>query len=213
MKKIFFSLLSIFIFNHLNVIAQPELSVKIGNEIPMGELKWVYKNAPSISVSYSSLKYRRKVTQSFGVGLGFLQFKPKESFFYYLLNDKEYGTVSYSNYNVFQLFVPIRIDFLLSDKFELFGGLDFGYYYVFFEVEDKNKYIDEHSVTSDGKGSLAPKCGINYNLSPKIGINLQAKYNAYFSLGTSDAGSTNYNSNLGGFNQFFSTQIGSYIRF
>ncbi|HEX8545648.1 MAG TPA: hypothetical protein VF691_01725 [Cytophagaceae bacterium] len=212
MNKIFLLFIITAIAFPEKIFAQRELSLKIGNEIPMGELRWVYKSAPSISIGFSVLKEKSKVNQSLGIGVGFFQFKPQEEIFYYLLNSEEYGTAQYSNYKVFQLFVPMRIDFLLNEKFELFGGVDFGYYYVIYSYHTKDKVIDEEGEAIEGKGALAPKAGINYNLSKKVGLTLQAKYNLYFSLGSSDQQSSSYNSNIGSANHFASLQLGTYIR-
>lgn len=213
MKKITFLTFALALFCQVQISAQHEVSFKIGHEMPMGELRWVYNSAPSLSAGYSFLREGNKTNQSMGIGIGLFQFKPKEEIFYYLLDEEEYGTISYSNYKFFQLFIPFRIDYLIGDKLEIFGGVDLGYYYVSYRYENKNNFVSENSTNIEGKGAIAPKCGVNYNLSDKIGFTLQAKYNAYFSLGSSDQRSASFNSNLGTGNHFFSTQIGTYIRF
>lgn len=211
-KAVFVFLIATFLFN-LKIFAQHELSLKLGHEIPMGELKWIYKSAPSISISYANLRDTRNGFSSLGIGLGFFQFRPQQETFYYLLSDKENGKISYSNYKVFQLFFPLRLDFSINEKFDFFGGADIGYYYIIFDYENNNPYVNESGRTIEGKGAFAPKAGINYNVSEKFGFTLQARYNLYFSLGQANPNSAYYNSNLGLANHFFSSHIGTYLRF
>lgn len=192
---------------------QSEISLKTSYEIPLGELKWIYKPNMSYLLSYSKLNEKRGKSTSVGVGIGYLSLKPKQDTFYYLLSEDEYGTAKYSNYTLIQLLGLFQWNYEVSKKAEFFWGVDAGYYYIRYEYEDKNTFVHTDGSRTEGKGAIGPKIGFTYKLSKNFGLQYLTKYNTYFSLGTTDSNSAYYNSNLGEFDFLWTNQLGVFLRF
>ena len=194
-------------------VAQIEISAGSGYNLPLGELKWIYSPALSYSLALSKVKERKKSRNALGLELGYMRFQPKDSVFYYLLSEEEYGTVNYSNYQIYQLSAVIRHDFILSEHLSLFIGSGFGYYYVNFQYNQYDPYVTTEGQTIEGKFAVSPRVGISVNFNKSIGVFLHSQYNFMLSVGSLEAGSASYNSNTGSYNYYLSHVGGLYFRF
>ena len=195
------------------LFAQHELCFKSGLESPMGQMYWVYTPAASYTLSYAVHRDTKRGTLSKGVSIGYFSFSPKSDIFYYLFGDNEYGTVKYSNYSVVPITLSLQAHRTLGKKMEFLYGLDLGYNFVRFTIEDKNPYAEVTSSNIEGKGAVALKTGLNFLLSEHLGIMYQPKFNTLFSIGSTNSSSPQYNSNVGSFDIIFSNHLGVFIRF
>lgn len=212
MKKIFFSFLLLIGFSPL-LVAQHELSFKSGVEFPMGKMYWVYKPNASYGLNFSWIREHNRTNLARGFSVSYFTLSPKSDTFYYLLNDTEYGTVKYSRFLSIQLAISYEWQRALGEKTELTYGLNIGYNFVNYKVEDKNPYIESSSSNTEGMGAICPKIGMNYLITQNVGISLQPKFNFLVSLGKTDPRSASYNPNVGTVLIYSSCSLGAFIRF
>lgn len=187
-------------------LAQLEISVQGNYEIPLDELKWIYKPGTGALLTISKTdKYKKKRT-AFGGNIGFTRFNAKEDIFYYLLNGTDLGTVHYGNYDVYQLSLNYRRDFIINKSFELFMGAEFGYQYANYRYISHDSMIDEDGTTIEGRIGVSPKAGFNFVFSKNVSAFIQSRYTV--SLITQPSDKTE---NI--INYFLSTSIGLNFRF
>ncbi len=210
----FLPLALLIILMSIQAFSQNELRMQMGMEVPRGELKWIYKPAASISLEYGYLNDVRKGFSEIGFGLKYFRFIPKEPIFYYLVSATEYGTATYSNYSVLQLYCTYRRLLPLSQKFDIFLGGNAGYTYIKYGVDIDEPGANIQTSVLEGKGCLSPNVGLNFKLTEKVGLSFQSKYNIYFSIGQNqNTQKTNYNPDVGSINFFWTNDLGIYFRF
>lgn len=202
MNRIFIATFSVWIISVSAVVAQTEISLTPSYEVPLGELKWIYQPGMSYALNVSRVKETRVSRTTTGLEIGYLRFQPKDSVFYYLLSEEEYGTISYSNYQAIQLSLTIRRDFFLNDRVSLFIGAGVGYYYTFFDYEDRNSFVSTDGQNIEGRAGISLRLGVNVLLTESVGMLLQSKYNA--SIGQPDISSV--------YNHYLSNGLGIFIR-
>ena len=191
---------------------QSEFSLKAGIEVPRGELKWVYGPAPGYSLSFARLTESRGGSTALGTVLGYVRLRPRQETFYYLLNAEEYGRARYSDYHILQFNGQVQRNHELGKQLALYWGADFGYYYVTYRYSDHNPYAQTDGSVIEGRGALSPKAGLTLMLGEKWGLLCQSKYTGYFSLGSTDAGSADYNPSVGAVHFLWSNQLGFFVR-
>lgn len=180
--------------------------------MPGGEMKWIYKNSPGIQINYSRLNSdKRERFLSYGVLLGYCKFKPVADTLYYLVDigfdDIGYGTAVYHPNTMVQLMLTFGGGLpIIRNVLGIQFGLDAGYYYTFFRYSVSDELVSTDGTEIEGKGALAPGIGFPIKLSKKIQMVPYFKYNFYFSLGSSEVGST-YNPNVGSFNFFYTSGV------
>lgn len=160
--------------------AQLEMSVQSSYELPIDELKWVYKPGLNNTLFISKIKTYKNKRTAFGGNLGFSSFQPKAEKFYYLVNEDEVGTITYGNYQALQLAVHGRRDFILNKSVELFVGLEVGIAYTKFTYVSDDPYISEDATTIHGRVLLTPRAGVNFIISNSISIFLCGRYAVSF---------------------------------
>ena len=184
-------------------VAQTEISLTSSYEVPLGELKWIYQPGMSYALNVGRVKETRVSRSTTGIEVGYLRFQPKDSVFYYLLSEEEYGTIRYSNYQAIQLSLTLRHDFFLNDRVSLFVGAGVGYYYTFFTYLDDNSFVNTDAQVIEGRAGISPRVGVNVLLSESVGLLVQSKYNA--SIGQPDISSL--------YNHYLSSGLGVFVRF
>ncbi len=212
MKKIIFLILLGIGFCP-TLVAQHELSFKSGVQFPMSQMYWVYNPSASYGLTFSWLHDTKHGNLAKGISLNYFTLSPKSDTFYYLISDTEYGTAQYSRFLSIQIAMNLEWQRALGKKFEFTYGLDFGYNFIDYTVEDKNPYVQSTSSNTEGMGAICPKIGMNYLISKNVGISLQPKFNFLISLGKTDSRSAQYNPNTGTIFMYTSGLLGAFIRF
>lgn len=192
--------------------AQHEFGVKLGYEIPVDKISWVYKPTTSFSFQYSKMKSKYKGRmRSIDFGLGYFKYNTKADKFYYLLDNNAYGTASFSSYSVLQLkFFGIRSIRKLNDRMEFYFGGHCSYYYVKYTVDQVEPLSTINASQIEGKGALTPNIGVNYLFGDKFGATFHSEYSMYFPLG--DLAEVNDFGSFGTVNFLFSLRLGVFIR-
>jgi hypothetical protein len=186
--------------------AQVEIAAGASYELPLDELKWVYKPGKSYQLTISKTdRYKNKRT-SWGINLGYASFVPKEALFYYLVNEDEIGTIAYENYNLYLLTVNARRDFILNKNIEIFLGTEFGLHYAQYGYVSDDSYIDEDATYVEGRGAVSPKAGITFTLTAHLSIFVQSRYNV-------SVGESNFTASSNIFNYSWSNGVGVNLRF
>jgi hypothetical protein len=156
--------------------AQIEVTAHASVELPVDELKWVFKPGTGAVVTVSKTKRYKKKGSAMGVSLGYTKFTPKQDMFFYLVNADEVGTIKYDDMKSYQLSLQYRWDFGITKQVEAFGGLELGYHYTKFGFESHDPYQSIDSDSFVGRIALAPKIGIHYMFNKQIGAYLQTRY-------------------------------------
>ena len=166
-----------------NCFAQTELSLHTTYEVPLDELKWIFKPANNYQLSISSIdKYKNKRT-ALGVALGYANFTPREEVFYYLVNEGELGTISYTDYQVVQVALSPRWDYIFN-RLELFFGAYLGYQYVIYGYESADSYQTEDAKNIVSRVLMAPKAGAAFLLSEHVAVFAHLRYNCSLGFGS-----------------------------
>ena len=168
----------------ISAAAQTEIAIQGSYEMPIDEMKWVFKPGQGVTLTLSKMKERRKKRSVIGLNVGFSKFVPKEDIFYYLVNEDELGTIRYKDMLVYQLGLHLRQDFILQEHIELFYGFEMGYYYTKYGYESRDPYIIEDSYNFIGRGAVAARVGVNFPITEHVGAFFQTKY--LVSIGPSD---------------------------
>ncbi|UOE51430.1 hypothetical protein MTO98_10110 [Mucilaginibacter sp. SMC90] len=152
-------------------------AIGTGIEIPQGDFNYAFK--PSINFNASVYRFLGPFTAS--LNLGYTNFKPDE----YFISEAVEG--SDSNVNTYYADMPVisaygglayNID--VADNFRVYGGVNLGLYFtefaVAYEIDDANSFVyDKWSQSL----YYAPKVGIIFPVTPKLGISIESKYNFF----------------------------------
>lgn len=162
------------------------ISVLGGYDIPTGDLGTTFKAAPTFGVSVK----HNLGDFTFNANIGFVSYKPKLDTFYNDPTDKTAGYIKYDNYSSLQFFVGGAYNVAIGDQAKFYFGLDLGSYYNYFSyVSNDGLYGYDAGNSTDEESYVAPKLGINFNVSDNISLGVEAKYNFLFasSSGSGDA--------------------------
>ena len=203
MSKICITLLGTLLFNVQMTIAQVEVSLSASYELPLGELKWIYQPTIGYALNLSRINETRVSRMLTGLEVGYLRFQPQEAAYYYLLDEEEYGTISYGNYQVFQFSGTFLHHALINEKLSLFIGTGVGYYYTSFTYDDSNSFVSSEGQSIEGRGAITPRVGANWMLTESLGVLAQGKYNA--TLGRPDIS--------GLYQHYLSLGLGAFVKF
>ncbi len=190
LKKL--SLITLVIFISLCVKAQKGVCLSMGLEKPLAPLSSVYNPTYSFNSNLFFLEDKRL----FNLSIAYFSFKPKEDVFYYFVGDDDYGTTSYSNYNVISVSAGIAFKYSLLKKFDIYSGGDIGYYHASYDIDFYNSYPysyykDESESIVENKGVISPKIGFFYNINKSLKLNLQSKLNYFTTIGLGSKGNSN----------------------
>lgn len=212
MSKALFFLSMIGFFYSKQAFAQLEIRVGAAYEKPLGELYWVYKPACGFNVYFANKSYKGEHT-IFGAELGYVSFKPQKETFYYLVSEKEYGTVEYGSFDIYQLGLSLRHDFLVRTKMTPYLGAGLGLYYVKSEYVQQDPYIVTDAWSLQFNAALAARAGLSFKFNDKIGMFMESKYHFFAQTGTNNPNGINYNPTLGQFNYYLSFSTGVIYRY
>lgn len=199
-----FAIVAVFVCASISATAQYELSLQASYELPLDELRWVFKPGTGAIAIFSKTKTYKKKRSAFGIGVGYSRFVPKEKTFYYLVSQNEVGTISYENMNVYQLTGHLRRDIIIKKIYELFYGVECGYYYTQYGFVSQDPFHSINSSNFIGRIALAGKAGIGYPLSKNIGAFFQTRY--LISMSPSNDGENT-------FNAYWANSLGVNLRF
>ncbi len=148
-----------------------------GVDIPQGNFNYTFK--PSINFNTSVYRFLGPFTAS--LSLGYTNYKPHE----YFISETVDG--SNSNVNTYYADMPVisayagaayNID--VADNFRVYGGVNLGLYFtdfaVAYEIDGADTYVyDKWSQSL----YYAPKVGVIFPVTPKLGISIESKYNFF----------------------------------
>jgi len=155
--------------------AQMEVAVHGSVEIPLDELKWVFKPGTGVVATISKTKRYKTKGSAIGGSIGYSKFSPKEDLFYYYVSDTEVGTIRYEDMVSYQAAIQGRWEIIIKKKIDLFCGLELGIHYTktAFVSHDPFQSVDSDSFV--GRYVAAPKAGVNYMLTKKLGAYFQTR--------------------------------------
>jgi hypothetical protein len=169
-------------------------------DMPIGNLKFTYKAAPAAGISF----YINEGAATAEVGLGYREYKPKLDTFYYLVNDNDYGTATYSKFKTIMFYLGGAYNLSLSDAMRIYGGFNLGFYFTKFSSNTSDAFVNYSEDITERQGYIAPKLGFNFTLSDHLRLNVQGAYNLFAPLGKAE-----YNSRVGTF--YYSVTTGAAV--
>ena len=175
MKKITFLLLFFCCVWVEKSLAQVELALHTAYEMPLDELKEIFRPAINYQLTVSNIDQYKNKRSSFGITLGYAKFISRQDEFYYQVNEDEYGTISYDPYHVIQLALAFRKDFIFQ-RFELFVGADAGYQYTIYHYLSSDPYTTDDASYIVNRAMLAPKAGFNFLINNAVSIFASARF-------------------------------------
>jgi hypothetical protein len=174
--------------------SQIEITLQSAYDMPIDELKWIYKPAMNNMLTFSWTDKTKRSRTAFGITAGYAVFQPKEDIFYYLVNEEEVGTITYEKYQTLQFSAQLRQDFRLTKTFEIFCGAELGYQYTSYAYISSDPYIYEDATTILGRYFAAPRLGVNLMVTEKFGFSVFSRYAV--SIGNSDTEEDTVNHNI-----------------
>jgi len=170
------------------------VAVGTGAEIPTGSFNYTFKSA----INFNASIYRFLGPFTVSINAGYTNFRPHE---YFISETDEASGVTantyYADMPVISAYAGAAYNIDIADNFRVYGGANLGLYFtdfaVGYEIDGTDPFVYDkwsHSLY------YAPKVGIAFPLTPKLGINIESKYNFFsqkLTLGEA-SGSTNWNS-------------------
>lgn len=148
-----------------------------GVDIPQGNFNYTFK--PAINFNASVYRFLGPFTAN--LSLGYMNFKPDE----YLISEEVEGTGStantyYADMPVIAAYGGAAYNIDVADNFRVYGGVNLGVYFTDFAVGYEIDGI-EPFVYDKWSQSLyyAPKVGVIFPITPKLGISIESKYNFF----------------------------------
>jgi len=179
----------------------------LATDIPLGNLKSIYKAGTSIDANF--MKYWGNFT--FGAGIGYRSFSPKHESEDLIADDgsgysTSTGSITYQNFSSVILMASAVYNFNLSRRAVLFAGLNAGQYfssYGYSITSTDGSYDEEGSTSAESQSYIAPKLGLGFRLPNNFQLDVEARYNVFFTpltysyntwSGSSSSSGTVYNS-------------------
>jgi hypothetical protein len=164
------------------------VSLNGGYESPLGDLKEIYKGAPTFGVTVR----KRMGSLVYSGTIDYRKYKPKQSTFTYTDEDVYSYTATYGDYSGIGLYGGIAYELPLGGLVSIYGGVNGGYMITKYEMsmQDGEDVILSESASTSAI-YIGPKAGFNVAVSNNMSIGVEARY----SLGVVGA---NYNSREGG---------------
>lgn len=179
----------------------------VATDIPLGKLKDIYK--PGTSIDGNFLTYWGNFT--FSAGIGYRSFSPKHETEDLIIDDgsgyyTNAGSITYQSFSSVILAAGAVYNFNLSRRAVLFAGLNAGQYfssYGYSVTSTDGSYNEEGSTSVESQSYIAPKLGLGFKLSGNFQLDVEARYNVFFtplnynydfSTGSSSSSGTVYNS-------------------
>jgi hypothetical protein len=170
------------------------VAVGTGIDIPQGSFNYTFKPAANFNASV----YRFLGPFTANLSIGYMNFKPDQYAISETIEGSETTTNTYyADMPVIAAYGGAAYNIDIADNFRVYGGVNLGVYFTDFAVAYEIDGIDPF-VYDKWSQSLyyAPKVGVIFPVTPKLGFSIESKYN-FFSqkLTLGDAsGSTNWNS-------------------
>ncbi|SDG14302.1 hypothetical protein [Mucilaginibacter gossypii] len=148
-----------------------------GVDIPQGNFNYTFKPANSFNASV----YRFLGPFTANLSVGYMNFKPDE----YLISEEVEGTGStantyYADMPVIAAYGGAAYNIDIADNFRVYGGVNLGVYFTDFAVGYEIDGVDPF-VYDKWSQSLyyAPKVGVIFPITPKLGVSIESKYNFF----------------------------------
>ncbi|WP_188409708.1 hypothetical protein [Mucilaginibacter phyllosphaerae] len=163
------------------------IALNLGYESPLGDMKEIYKGAPTFGVTVG----KRMGSLVYTGTVDYRVYKPIQSNISYT-DDLYSYTATYGNYSGIGLYAGVAYELPLGSSATMYGGINGGYIIASFKMTIQGDGIDGSTESAGSSVTyIAPKLGFNFAVSNSMSIGLEARY----SLGTVGA---NYNSREGG---------------
>lgn len=171
---------------------------------PVGHFAFKYK--PTQAYHIDILWFSDNNTINFSLSKN--NFKPKEEPFYFLINEGEdYGIEQFSDYKATAAYIGWMHNFPLSEVFKFGLGFNFGVYGSHYTTERYDGVQNYSGDIGDMNVYLAAKTGCSFDLSEKIQLSFQAKYNGFSPTGKNDPSTPAFNGHIGTVNYTWSTGL------
>jgi hypothetical protein len=175
MKK-FLIVIVCFVGIPMSAMAQYEFSIQGAFEKPTDKLKSVFKPGTGVVATFSKTKRYKNKGSAMGVSIGYSTFVPKQDIFRYTVDNSGDGSIRYDKMSVYQLSLQLRRDYIIDKKLDLFTGFELGLHYTKtgYEQHDPNHSTSSNSFVA--RVALAPKAGVNFQLTDHVGVFFQTRY-------------------------------------
>lgn len=164
------------------------MAFNLGIESPLGDLKEIYKSAPTFGATLR----KRMGNLVYSGSLDYRSYKPKQNSFAITEDDVTYFTATYSKYTGVGAYVGIAYEVPISGLVSIYGGANAGIVFTKFKMtadDGETSYFSQSA--SNSATYIGPKAGFNISITSNVSLGIEARY----SLGTVGA---NYNSREGG---------------
>jgi hypothetical protein len=159
-----FLLVALLLCGALTTQAQLEISASTSLDVFQSQLKPFYNTGHTHLLAIGASDRHKTKRSAWAVNVGYGKYTAKTDTLFTLYtrdyDDDVLGYDYYGDYQVLQLTVSKRWDFILAPHFELFCGVEIGYHYTQYDYAFYDGYISEEGSITEGRIALAPQVGI-----------------------------------------------------
>lgn len=166
------------------------LALNAGYETPNGDLKEIYKGAPTFGATLT----RRMGNVVYSGTIDSRMYKPKQDVFIY--SEEGLGTIyqAYSKYRGIGLYLGIAYEVPITGLIDVYGGVNAGFVFTSFKTVASDGTNEILSVSASTQVNyFGPKLGFNVAVSSNMSIGLEGRYGLGFtgaSYNTREGGTT-----------------------
>ncbi|HEY0055756.1 MAG TPA: hypothetical protein VGB63_10400 [Pedobacter sp.] len=165
------------------VKAQSTYGVQVGADYDTPVGSWAHTYKPVVAYHADFLWFADENTKTINFTVGYNTFKPKADTLYFLTKEGEdYGYIVNSDYETYTAYVGWMRNFSLTETFKVGLGFNFGAYFSHYTTSGTAGSSDMGDINA----YLAAKTGVLFDLSNRLQLNVQAKYNGFTPTGKND---------------------------
>jgi hypothetical protein len=163
------------------------LSLSAGYETPNGDLKEIYKGAPTFGLTLT----RRMGNIVYSGMVDSRMYKPRQDV--YIYSEEGFPDIyqAYSKYRGIGLYLGVAYELPVTGFIDIYGGVNAGFVFTSFKAIASDGTTEVTASADTQVGYIGPKIGFNVAISNNISIGVEGRYGLAFSGG-------GYNSREGG---------------
>lgn len=144
-----------------------------GYESPTGEVKDSYQGSPTFGVSV----LRRMGNVLYSATIDYRSYKPLHDTLAVTPDGINYFNAKFTHFSGVGLYLGLAYELPLASNVSVYGGVNGGYVLISYKVSiDDPLYSSSEEVSNGQSTYVAPKIGLNFMLTPKLGLMLEGRY-------------------------------------
>ncbi|CAN5348713.1 hypothetical protein BH09BAC6_BH09BAC6_27830 [soil metagenome] len=159
-----------------------------GYESPLGDVKQSYGGSPTLGINV----LRRKEGLLYSATLDYRSYKPLQDSLPVTYDGTKFYNAKFSNYRGIGFYLGVAYELPLAGGMSVYAGVNGGTMLISYKITvDDPNYSSTEQYSNAQSTYIGPKLGLNFLLSPNLGLMLEGRY----SLGVIGG---SYNSREGG---------------